>query len=85
MSGRINDGDIVMLQPCQAEILVPGDIVLARVQGRRYAHLVLHQVLERGPGRFLIGNNLGGNDGWVAEQDIYGRVVDLEPHGGMTE
>jgi len=79
MSGRIGDGDLVTLHPCQTETLVPGDMVLTRVQGRRYAHLVLHQVLEREPSRLLIGNNLGGVDGWVAEQDIFGRVVKIEP------
>ncbi len=79
MSGRISDGDRVTLQPCQAETLVPGDMVLARIQGQQYAHMVLHQVLEREPGRVLIGNNLGGVDGWVAEQDIYGRVLKVEP------
>ena len=58
MFGRINDGDLVTLQPCQTEVLAPGDMALVRIQGRRYAHLVLHQVLEREPGRLLIGNNL---------------------------
>ena len=78
MSGRINDGDLVTLKPCFAETLPPGDMVLARVQGRYYSHIVLHQVLEREPGRLLIGSNLGGVDGWVTAQDIYGSVVAVE-------
>ena len=83
MSGRISDGDIVTLQPCFAETLVPGDMVLAQVQGRHYSHIVLHQVLEREAGRFLIGNNLGGVDGWVTVQDVFGWVVAIEPEGTM--
>ena len=79
MSGRISDGDRVTLQPCRAENIAAGDIVLVRIQGRRYAHLVLHQVLEREPDRMLIGNNLSGVDGWVAAEDVYGRVIAVEP------
>lgn len=78
MTGRISDGDRVTLQPCRAEDIAAGDMVLARIAGRRYTHLVLHQVLEREQGRLLIGNNLGGVDGWVTAQDVYGRVVAVE-------
>jgi hypothetical protein len=79
MAGHINDGDLVTLKPCQVETVMPGDIVLVRIQGRRYTHLVLHQVLELDASRLLIGNNLGGIDGWVAEQDVYGRVIGIAP------
>lgn len=79
MSGRISDGNRVTLQPCCVEDIAVGDVVLVRIQGRRYAHLVLHQVLELEPGRMLIGNNSGSVDGWVGEQDVYGRVIAVEP------
>ena len=82
MSGRISDGDLVTLQPYQTGTVMPGDVVLVRIQGRRYAHLVLHQVLEREPGRLLIGNNLGGTDGWVPEQEVYGRVTHVDSSSG---
>ena len=85
MSGRIGNGDLVTLQPCQSETLVPGDMVLARIQRRRYAHMVLHQVLECEPGRFLIGNNLGRIDGWVSEEDVYGRVICVDTNAEPTD
>ena len=78
MSGRIGDGDLVTLLPCCAETLNPGDMVFALIQGRHYSHLVLHQILEREPGRLLIGNNFGRVDGWVTEEDVYGRVAAVE-------
>lgn len=85
LSGGIGDGDWVTLQPCEAETLVPGDMVLARVHGQRYAEMVLHQVLEQGLGRLLIDDNPGGVDGWVPYEDVYGRVTGInlnaEPSG----
>ncbi len=75
MRPRINDGDPVTLEPCGADDLAVGDIVLARVRGWL---LVLHQVLEREPGRFLIGNSTGRADGWVAAHEIFGRVARTE-------
>ncbi len=78
MLGRINDSDLVTLAPCESETLAVGDMVLVRIQGRRYVHLVLHQVLQRELGRLLIGNNHGNVNGWVAEQDVYGRVTAID-------
>ena len=79
MSGRISNGDLATLQPCRAEDVSAGNMVLVRIQGRRCTHLVLHQVLEREPGQLLIGNNLGGVDGWVTETDVCGFGVAVEP------
>jgi hypothetical protein len=75
MRERIRDGDLVTLEPCWGEELVAGDVVLARVRGHL---LVLHQVLEREAGRFLIGNSEGRADGWVSAQAIFGRVTKVE-------
>ncbi len=76
MRPRINDGDLVTLEPCRPEDLVPGDIVLARVRGWL---LVLHQIVEREPDRLLIGTVSGRVDGWIAADDIFGRVVQVRP------
>lgn len=77
MEGLIRDGDLVTLQPCSAQDIVDGDVVLARVQGRRYSHLVLHLVIAREADKFLIGNNHGRIDGWVTAQNIFGRVINV--------
>jgi SOS-response transcriptional repressor LexA len=72
MTGKVNDGDLVTLAPCPAEQLEVGDIVLARVNGKHYLHLVK----AKDGGRFLIGNNKGGTNGWT--RTIYGKAVQVE-------
>lgn len=76
MKGRINDGDLVTLEPCVAEELAVGDIVFVRVRGWL---LVLHQIFDREPDRFLIGTTTGRAYGWVTADDIIGRVTKVEP------
>ncbi len=76
MAGRINDGDLVTLEPCRAEELAVGDVVFVRVRGFL---LVLHQILDREPGRFLIGTTAGRADGWVSADEVFGRVTNVEP------
>jgi hypothetical protein len=78
MKGRIGDGDLVTLTPCHTQDLKPGAIVLVRIQGRRFSHIVLHQILERVDANFLIGNAQGRQDGWVSEADIFGVVSDIQ-------
>jgi hypothetical protein len=75
MSGRIEDGALVTLEPCRAEDLAVGDVVLVRVRGWL---LVLHQILDREPGRFLIGTTAGRADDWVSADEIFGRVTKVE-------
>ncbi len=54
-----------------------GDIVLARVGGRDYLHLV--KAIDNG--WFQIGNNRGGINGWVGPNGIYGKAVRVEAPG----
>lgn len=70
MAGRINDGDLVTLEPLGAQELISGDIVLVRIDGRCYSHIVLHLVLSVEGERFLIGSHQGRVDGWVDRTDI---------------
>ena len=72
MRGKVDDGDLVTLEPVDPDALAPGDIVLVR--GTDYLHLV--KAVDRG--RFLIGNNRGGTNGWVGRQAIYGKAVRVE-------
>jgi hypothetical protein len=74
MRGKVNDGALVTLVPCDPDTLAVGDIVLVRVHGADYLHLV--KAVDRG--RFLIGNNRGGVNGWVGRQAIYGRATEIE-------
>ena len=75
MRGKVNDGDLVTLEPCEHDKLAVGDIVLVRVHGNVYLHLIKARDKER----FLIGNNRGGINGWVGPNSIYGKATKVEP------
>lgn len=74
MKGKVNDGDLVTLEPCEVSNLKPGDIVLVKVRGRDYLHLIKAVNGDR----FQIGNNRGGINGWVGRQCIYGIATKVE-------
>jgi len=74
MRGRVNDGDLVTLEPCEADKLAVGDVVLVRVNGNVYLHLI-KAINGR---RFQIGNNRGRINGWVGANAIYGKAVKVE-------
>jgi len=71
MAGLIEDGGLVELEPTIGKELRVGDIVLVRVKGRDYLHLIK----AINGGRCLIGNNRGGVNGWVGANSVYGRKV----------
>ena len=74
MKGKVNDGDHVTVEPCDPSTLAVGDIVLVRVHGNDYLHLVKDMDKER----FQIGNNRGGINGWVGPHCIYGKATKVE-------
>lgn len=74
MKGKVNDGDLVTLEPCDPGTLEVGDVVLVRVKGNDYLHLIK----AINGGRFLIGNNRGGVNGWVGHNCIYGKATRIE-------
>lgn len=71
MKGLVNDGSYVTVAPCATSELTAGDVVLVRVQGKDYLHLIKAIDQER----FLIGNNKGGTNGWVGKAGIYGKAI----------
>ncbi len=74
MAGRIESGQLVTLEPCDPEVLEVDEIVLVRVKGRTYLHLIK----ARQGARMQIGNNRGRINGWVGPNAIYGKVVRIE-------
>jgi hypothetical protein len=74
MRGKVNDGDLVKLEPHDPDRLKVGDVVLVRVKGNIYLHLV--KAIDKD--RFLIGNNRGGVNGWVGANCIYGVATKIE-------
>jgi SOS-response transcriptional repressor LexA len=75
MTGKINSGDRVTVAPCGPATLCVGDVVLVRMHGTEYLHLIKAIQGER----FLIGNNRGGINGWVGKNAIYGVAATVDP------
>jgi hypothetical protein len=73
MTGKVNDGQLCTVEPLRADPEV-GDIVLCRVNGSQFLHLVKAIQGER----FQIGNNRGGINGWVTKRQIFGRLKAVE-------
>ena len=75
MKGKVNDGDTVTVEPPTADGLAVGDIVLVKVNGRDYLHLI--HAIDRD--RYQIGNNRGHINGWVGINCIHGKAIRVEP------
>ena len=74
MKGKIESGQLCTVEPVDAATLRVGDVVLCRVNGRQYLHLV--KAVQGG--RFQIGNNRGRVNGWVSAGNIFGRCTRVE-------
>ena len=77
MTGKVNHGDTVTVEPLGVHDPQAGDIVLCKVRGREYLHLVKATQGER----YLIGNNRGGVNGWVGHSAIFGLATRVERGG----
>lgn len=74
MSGKIESGQLCTVVPADVETLRVGDIVLCKVNGREYLHLI-KAIQGR---RFQIGNNRGRINGWVSAGAIFGKCTAVE-------
>ena len=74
MSGKIESGQLCTVVPASPKELEVGDIVLRKVNGYQYIHLIK----ARQGDRFQIGNNRGRINGWVGGNGIYGKCVRVE-------
>lgn len=59
-------------------VLKKDDIVLVKVNGRHYLHLIQAVQRKMGGDRYQIGNNKGGTNGWVSPSAIYGIATRIE-------
>jgi hypothetical protein len=73
MSGKIESGQLVTVVPIKDRAPQVGDIVLCRVNGAQYLHLVKAVSGER----FQIGNNRGRINGWTSRRNIFGICTDI--------
>ncbi len=74
MAGKIESGQLCTVMPATGALQV-GDIVLCKVNGRQYLHLIKAIQGER----YQIGNNRGHVNGWISRGSIYGKCVRVEP------
>lgn len=74
MAGKIESGQRCTVEPVDPAAVSVGDIVLCKVNGREYLHLV--KAIQGS--RFQIGNNRGRINGWVSASAIFGRCVKIE-------
>ena len=73
MSPKIRSGQLCTVEPHDGE-LCSGDIVLCKVRGSEYLHLI--KAIQGN--RYQIGNNHGRINGWINRNSIYGRLVRVE-------
>ena len=74
MSGRIESGQLCTVEPVDAAAIKVGDLVLCKVRGREY----LHMVKAVQGSRFQIGNNRGRINGWISAGGIFGLCTKVE-------
>ena len=74
MKGKIESGQLCTVEPVDTTTLKRGDIVLCRVKGNEYLHLI-KSIDNR---RFQIGNNRGRINGWIRSNSIFGKLISVE-------
>jgi len=73
MKGKIASGQLCTVAPVDPKTLEVGDIVLCRVGGSQYLHLIK----AMSGSRFQIGNNRGHINGWITANGIFGKLVNV--------
>lgn len=73
MQPKVKSGQLCTVTPVDAADLRVGDIVLCKVRGSEYLHLV--KAIQGK--RFQIGNNRGRINGWIGANSIFGRLIDV--------
>lgn len=74
MQPLVNSGDTVELKPAKDQEIAAEDIVLVKVKGKVYLHLVTAMRDEQ----YQISNNHGYVNGWVPRDKIYGIAIRIE-------
>jgi hypothetical protein len=76
MTPLIRSRQLVRVAPVNAAMLEVGDIVLARVAGTVYLHLV--SAIDPGNGRVQISNNRGRINGWTSYAKVFGICTSID-------
>ena|SRR3990167_3015443 len=75
MQPRIESGQLVTVVPVGTQTIKLGDIVLCKVDGKQWLHLVSAIGSD---GRYQISNNKGHVNGWCMPQNVFGVVTQVE-------
>jgi len=73
MTGRIESGQLCTVEPVDPAMLEVGDVVLCKVGGNEFLHIV--KAIQGI--RFQIGNNRGFINGWVGASGIFGKCTNV--------
>ena len=75
MKGKIESGQLCTVEPVlDIAELEKGSIVLCKVNGSEY----LHMIKAVQGSRFQIGNNRGRINGWIGINAIFGKCTKIE-------
>ena len=78
MTGKISSGQLVTVEPLTDHaVLKKGDIVLCKVKGSEYLHLV-SAAPAGGAKQVQISNNRGHVNGWTSRASVYGICTKIE-------
>ena len=78
MTPILKSRQAVIAEPITEETkLEKKDIVLCKVQGHYYLHLVWATRTEGEKEMYLIGNNHGHANGWIPRTQVFGKVVEI--------
>lgn len=71
MKPKVNSGQLCTVDPIDFTSLEVGDIVLCKVNGNQFLHLV--KAIQGK--RYQIGNNKGRINGWIGQNGVFGKLV----------
>jgi hypothetical protein len=73
MLPKIKSGQLCTLEPIKDELNI-GDIVLCKVKGNQYLHLITAKKNLQ----YQISNNKGFVNGWITIDSIFGKLIKIE-------
>ena len=79
MNPKIKSGQLVTVEPIKdLSEVEKGQIVMCKVKGSHYVHLVSATQKKMGGMRFQISNNKNHVNGWIFQDKVFGVVTKVE-------
>jgi hypothetical protein len=78
MTPILKSRQAVICEPVTEEtVLEKKNIVLCKVKGHFYLHLIWATRVDGEKQMYLIGNNHGHANGWIPKSQVFGKVVEI--------